>query len=218
MGMESQASHSPSGFAAQAGQARHDRIHAELQARYRGPARGRGTPRGHRPCRGEMARGRLRQGIDVFFVLSGYLITGLLIKELQRTGRLDLTRFYARRLQRLLPGLLLMLATTGVGAALLLAPFEQAPQTPAGMSACAVGQQLLFRLLQHRLFRPDRGVESFPAHVVARCRGAVLPGLARAAAVPAGRLCLAGFADGFGASAPGTGRYGRPWPCALGIA
>ena len=42
-------------------------------------------------------------GVDVFFVLSGYLITGLLADELAREGRIDLARFYARRVRRLCP-------------------------------------------------------------------------------------------------------------------
>ena len=48
-------------------------------------------------------------GVDVFFVLSGFLITSLLQAELARTGRIDLKRFYARRLLRLTPPLFLTL-------------------------------------------------------------------------------------------------------------
>ncbi len=42
-------------------------------------------------------------GVDVFFVISGFLITGLLIREFEAKGRLSLSRFYARRIRRLLP-------------------------------------------------------------------------------------------------------------------
>lgn len=49
-------------------------------------------------------------GVDVFFVLSGYLITRLLIAEHDRSGRIQLVRFISRRLRRLLPALVLMLA------------------------------------------------------------------------------------------------------------
>ena len=42
-------------------------------------------------------------GVDVFFVISGFLITGLIVREIEHTGRLSLTRFYARRARRLLP-------------------------------------------------------------------------------------------------------------------
>ena len=48
-------------------------------------------------------------GVDVFFVLSGYLITGLLLAEYHYRGRIDLLRFWVRRLRRLAPALLLML-------------------------------------------------------------------------------------------------------------
>ncbi|MHB1058753.1 MAG: acyltransferase family protein [Rhodanobacter sp.] len=48
-------------------------------------------------------------GVDIFFVLSGYLITSLLLSELQRYGKIDLVGFYARRLIRLGPALLLLL-------------------------------------------------------------------------------------------------------------
>lgn len=42
-------------------------------------------------------------GVDVFFVISGYLITGLLVREAEATGRISLPAFYARRVRRLLP-------------------------------------------------------------------------------------------------------------------
>ncbi|WP_324650871.1 acyltransferase family protein [Georgenia sp. H159] len=42
-------------------------------------------------------------GVDVFFVISGFLITGLTVRELEQTGRLSLRGFYARRARRLLP-------------------------------------------------------------------------------------------------------------------
>lgn len=51
-------------------------------------------------------------GVDVFFVISGFLITGLLIRELETTGRVSLARFYARRAKRLLPATGLVLIAT----------------------------------------------------------------------------------------------------------
>ena len=47
-------------------------------------------------------------GVDVFFVLSGFLITSLLLDEIGRTGQLDLGAFWVRRARRLLPALLIM--------------------------------------------------------------------------------------------------------------
>ncbi|MBS0292764.1 MAG: acyltransferase [Proteobacteria bacterium] len=58
-------------------------------------------------------------GVDLFFVLSGFLITTLLLKELQSTGRLDYWRFYRRRLWRLTPALALLLLAYCVFAPML---------------------------------------------------------------------------------------------------
>ena len=56
---------------------------------------------------GELAGGYL--GVDAFFVLSGYLITSLILHEVRDRGRLDGRRFWSRRARRLLPALYLML-------------------------------------------------------------------------------------------------------------
>src|SRR5690348_14574675 len=50
-------------------------------------------------------------GVDAFFVLSGYLITSLLLAERVQTGHIRLGAFWARRARRLLPALLLVLVT-----------------------------------------------------------------------------------------------------------
>lgn len=60
-------------------------------------------------------------GVVMFFALSGYLITGLLHDELQRTGRIDFRRFYVRRARRLVPALLFLVAGV-VGVTLTLDP------------------------------------------------------------------------------------------------
>lgn len=54
-------------------------------------------------------------GVDVFFVISGYLITSLLRRELENTGGISFSEFYARRARRLLPASLVLLATVVVG-------------------------------------------------------------------------------------------------------
>lgn len=51
-------------------------------------------------------------GVGLFFALSGFLITGLLMDELGRNGRVDLARFTGRRALRLVPALLVLLAAT----------------------------------------------------------------------------------------------------------
>src|SRR4029077_10179375 len=53
-------------------------------------------------------------GVDVFFVLSGYLITSLLLAEHAATRRIDLRAFYSRRARRLLPALFLLLAVLAI--------------------------------------------------------------------------------------------------------
>ena len=59
-------------------------------------------------------------GVDVFFVISGFLITGLLLAEAARTDRISLTGFYARRARRILPAATLVLLVTVVASVLLL--------------------------------------------------------------------------------------------------
>jgi peptidoglycan/LPS O-acetylase OafA/YrhL len=61
-------------------------------------------------------------GVDVFFVLSGFLITSLLARELLGGGRLRFIAFYARRVRRLLPAALLVLLATAVAYQLVASP------------------------------------------------------------------------------------------------
>ncbi len=53
-------------------------------------------------------------GVDLFFVISGYVITRLLLDSIQRSGGLDLRAFYVARIRRLLPPLIFMIVTTTV--------------------------------------------------------------------------------------------------------
>lgn len=53
-------------------------------------------------------------GVDVFFVISGYLITAHLAREVELTGRIDLARFWARRARRLLPASLLVVLVSAL--------------------------------------------------------------------------------------------------------
>ena len=55
-------------------------------------------------------------GVDIFYVISGYLITGLLLRELENTGTLALKAFYLRRIKRLLPTSFFVLAITAITA------------------------------------------------------------------------------------------------------
>ena len=58
-------------------------------------------------------------GVDIFYVISGYLITGLLLRELDKTRTLSFSAFYLRRLKRLLPTSFVVLVITGLTAWLL---------------------------------------------------------------------------------------------------
>ncbi len=62
-------------------------------------------------------------GVDVFFVISGYVITGLLVRESDRWGHLEFGRFYLRRIRRLLPALAVVLVATALLSLLLQSPF-----------------------------------------------------------------------------------------------
>ncbi|MFD8388543.1 acyltransferase family protein [Streptomyces sp. NPDC059680] len=77
-------------------------------------------------------------GVDAFFVLSGFLTTLVLIREVERTGRIRIGRFYRRRFKRLLPGLLITLGLV-VGISYLTSPLKEAR---------AVSEQALGALLQ----------------------------------------------------------------------
>ncbi len=76
-------------------------------------------------------------GVDVFFVISGFLITGLLLREIDRTGTISLRDFYARRVRRLLPASALVLLVTLAASALLLPPLS-VPSVAGDVAAAAM--------------------------------------------------------------------------------
>ena len=60
-------------------------------------------------------------GVDVFFVISGYLITSVILRDIERE-RFSIVTFYERRVRRILPALFLIIALCFVGSALVLLP------------------------------------------------------------------------------------------------
>ncbi|MCV7075577.1 acyltransferase [Mycobacterium szulgai] len=63
-------------------------------------------------------------GVDVFFVISGFLITGLLWREVTTTDTIALGRFYAARARRLLPAAATVAVATAIATALVLPPLQ----------------------------------------------------------------------------------------------
>ncbi len=74
-------------------------------------------------------------GVDVFFVISGFVIAGSLVGELEASGRISLTAFYGRRVKRLLPGLALMLTFVVLAATLVGPAASQRTGSITGMFA-----------------------------------------------------------------------------------
>jgi peptidoglycan/LPS O-acetylase OafA/YrhL len=64
-------------------------------------------------------------GVDVFFVISGFLITGLLLGEIEKRGRFSIKEFYARRARRILPAAGVVLAVTSAAGAVWLSPLRR---------------------------------------------------------------------------------------------
>jgi peptidoglycan/LPS O-acetylase OafA/YrhL len=83
-------------------------------------------------------------GVDVFFVLSGFLITGLLVREIQNTSKLSLLQFYARRARRLLPASALTLVVSLFVGAMILAPHELDNAGHAGRAAALYVSNIFF--------------------------------------------------------------------------
>lgn len=100
-------------------------------------------------------------GVDVFFVLSGYLITGLLIQEIGSTGSVRMLEFYARRLKRLLPALLFMVLGTTISAAVLLVPFEQIDQAATASPASVWLSNIIFAFSDVDYFSPSAETNLF---------------------------------------------------------
>jgi len=115
-------------------------------------------------------------GVGVFFTLSGYLITDLLLGQKDALGHLRLGDFWLRRARRLLPALFLMLVVVA-----WVTLLERDPSClPSGGRSRR--PRLPEQLVEHRprslLFRPLRAAANAGAPVVPGDRGTVLPGLA----------------------------------------
>ena len=77
-------------------------------------------------------------GVDVFFVISGFVITGMLSAEHARTGTIGFVAFYSRRVRRILPALAVTVAVVAVLAAFLLNPIGPQQETAKTGEAASV--------------------------------------------------------------------------------
>lgn len=126
-------------------------------------------------------------GVDLFFVLSGFLITTLLLEEQTRFGRVSLRGFYVRRARRLLPAAACVFIVTAIFAELASrAGDRQAGRVGAeGIAACVFYVANIFRMLGHRLpteltpmwslAQEEQFYLLWPALLIVACRRGIQP-------------------------------------------
>lgn len=95
-------------------------------------------------------------GVDVFFVISGYLITGLLLKELEQTGDISLWQFVERRVRRLAPALFVVVLATLLAGLALLSPIggELQGAAKSAMATALLSANHYFYLHSGNYFEP----------------------------------------------------------------
>jgi peptidoglycan/LPS O-acetylase OafA/YrhL len=95
-------------------------------------------------------------GVDVFFVLSGFLITGLLIREADASGTVNLAAFYARRARRILPAGLVVLGVTLAASVLIVSPLDLPDVSGDAAAAAASIGNIRFAITASDYFSVDR--------------------------------------------------------------
>jgi peptidoglycan/LPS O-acetylase OafA/YrhL len=91
-------------------------------------------------------------GVDVFFVLSGYLITSFLMQEISSSGTVNFARFYARRARRLLPAAITMVLVVCSAEAIIMNPLAQFNTLKAAFATVLYSSNLYFAHLQLQYF------------------------------------------------------------------
>ena len=94
-------------------------------------------------------------GVDVFFVISGYLITSILLAEAQGAGGISLLGFYARRVRRILPALVLVVVATLAVGRMLLSPWEAVALERSGAASMLFGANFFFQAHTGDYFDPN---------------------------------------------------------------
>ncbi len=77
-------------------------------------------------------------GVDVFFVISGFVIANMLVRELSDTDAVSFATFYSRRVRRILPALALLVVVVAIGSAFLLSPLGPQQDTAHTGAAASV--------------------------------------------------------------------------------
>lgn len=95
-------------------------------------------------------------GVDVFFVISGYVIASMLARQMEEQGFISLAEFYTRRFYRLMPALSLLVTTTAVFAALVLTPLmsELIPVALTGIGAVLMTSNIVIATRTGGYFQP----------------------------------------------------------------
>jgi peptidoglycan/LPS O-acetylase OafA/YrhL len=93
-------------------------------------------------------------GVDIFFVLSGYLITSLLTQEISSSSTVNFARFYARRARRLLPAAMTMVLVICGAEAIIMNPLAQFEILKAALATVVYSSNLYFAHLQLQYFDP----------------------------------------------------------------
>ncbi|SDM00900.1 Peptidoglycan/LPS O-acetylase OafA/YrhL, contains acyltransferase and SGNH-hydrolase domains [Geodermatophilus siccatus] len=100
-------------------------------------------------------------GVDVFFVISGFLITGLLVRERQRTGRISFRAFYVRRARRLMPAAVTTLVVTTLAAWVLFVDGRFRNTVTDGLWALFFGANVNFARQGTDYFQTDAAPSPF---------------------------------------------------------
>jgi peptidoglycan/LPS O-acetylase OafA/YrhL len=99
-------------------------------------------------------------GVDVFFVISGYLITALLLREHAATGRIDLLAFYARRVRRIFPAVAVVVLAVLAVSTLILPPVPQAHTANSAGASLVFFANVFFQFTSGGYF--DSSAEEMP--------------------------------------------------------
>ena len=100
-------------------------------------------------------------GVDVFFVLSGFLITGSLFRERSRSGTIKFRDFYARRVRHLLPAALVVVMITLVASYVMLAPLDRSSVALDAASVGLLASNIRFALAEGDYFASQASPSPF---------------------------------------------------------